>query len=57
MGKCLVEKARRILAAVLITALCICNMAIEAGAKNGIFEVDDTTRAYVKERVHREFKE
>ena len=37
--------------------LCICNMAIEAGAKNGIFEVDDTTRAYVKERVHREFKE
>lgn len=37
--------------------LCICNMAIEAGAKNGIFEVDDTTRDYVKERVHREFKE
>lgn len=37
--------------------LCICNMAIEAGAKNGIFEVDDTTRAYVKERVHREFRE
>ncbi|MEI3167108.1 MAG: hypothetical protein V8S58_03400 [Lachnospiraceae bacterium] len=28
MEKCLVEKARRILAAVLITALCICNMAV-----------------------------
>ena len=27
--------------------LCICNMAIEAGAKNGIFEVDDTTLAYI----------
>lgn len=26
------------------------NMAIEAGAKNGIFEPDDKTRAYVKER-------
>ena len=29
--------------------LSICNMAIEAGAKNGIFEVDDVTRAYVKD--------
>lgn len=29
--------------------LCIANMAIEAGAKNGIFEVDDQTLAYIKE--------
>ena len=27
--------------------LTICNMAIEAGGKNGIFPVDDVTRAYV----------
>ncbi len=32
----------------------ICNMAIEAGAKNGIFPVDDTTRAYMKDRVRHE---
>ena len=35
--------------------LCIANMAIEAGAKNGIFEVDDQTLAYVNERVHRDY--
>jgi 3-isopropylmalate/(R)-2-methylmalate dehydratase large subunit len=29
--------------------LCICNMAIEAGAKNGIFPVDDSTLAYLQE--------
>lgn len=29
----------------------ICNMAIEAGAKNGIFPVDDATRAYMEGRV------
>ena len=28
--------------------LCIANMAIEAGAKNGIFEVDDTTLGYIR---------
>ena len=36
--------------------LCMANMAIEAGAKNGIFEVDEVTLAYVNERVNREFK-
>ena len=36
--------------------LCMANMAIEAGAKNGIFEVDEITLAYVGERVAREFK-
>lgn len=35
--------------------LCMANMAIEAGAKNGIFEVDEQTINYVKERTDREF--
>ncbi|MBR5134633.1 MAG: 3-isopropylmalate dehydratase large subunit, partial [Clostridia bacterium] len=30
--------------------LCIANMAIEAGAKNGIFPVDETTLAYCRDR-------
>ena len=34
--------------------LCIANMAIEAGAKNGIFEVDEQTIAYIKEHSDRE---
>ncbi|MDR0943927.1 MAG: 3-isopropylmalate dehydratase large subunit [Ruminococcus sp.] len=35
--------------------LCIANMAIEAGAKNGIFPVDDVTLAYMNGRVTRPY--
>ena len=33
----------------------ICNMAIEAGGKNGIFPVDKTTKDYMEGRVDREY--
>ena len=35
----------------------VANMAIEAGAKNGIFEVDDLTREYMREHSTKEWKE
>ena len=36
--------------------LCIANMAIEAGAKNGIFMVDEVTENYMNGRVNGEYK-
>ncbi len=36
--------------------LCICNMAIEAGAKNGIFPVDEKTLSYLQEHGAKEPK-
>ncbi len=36
--------------------LCVTNMAIEAGGKNGIFEVDDQTVEYIRQRTDRPFK-
>ena len=34
----------------------VANMAIEAGAKNGIFEVDEKTLEYIKEHSEKEYK-
>ena len=36
--------------------LCIANMSIEAGAKNGIFPVDAVTKAYLDDRVSRPYQ-
>ena len=36
--------------------LCMANMAIEAGAKNGIFQVDEKTLEYIKDKVSRPVK-
>ena len=36
--------------------LCICNMAIEAGGKNGIFPVDEKAIAYMEEHSKRPYK-
>jgi 3-isopropylmalate/(R)-2-methylmalate dehydratase large subunit len=36
--------------------LCMANMAIEAGAKNGIFAVDSVTLDYIKDKVDRDYK-
>ena len=36
--------------------LCMANMAIEAGAKNGLFEVDDVTLEYVNARKQHDYK-
>jgi len=36
--------------------LTICNMAIEAGGKNGIIEPDEITEKYVAKRARRKYK-
>lgn len=36
--------------------LCMANMAIEAGGKNGVFEVDEITLDYLKGKVNRGFE-
>ncbi len=36
--------------------LTICNMAIEAGGKNGIIAPDETTEEYIKQRARREYR-
>lgn len=36
--------------------LCIANMAIEAGAKNGIFEPDEITEEFIRSKTERKYK-
>jgi 3-isopropylmalate/(R)-2-methylmalate dehydratase large subunit len=36
--------------------LCVANMAVEAGGKNGVFEVDEQTVEYIRQRTERPFK-
>jgi len=40
----------------LDSRMSLCNMAVEAGAKNGIIEADDKVAEYLKDRTQREYE-